>query len=133
MSRVRGKDTRPELRLRHALWAAGVRGWRCNVRKVFGAPDLAWQGRRVAIFVDPAWWHGHPSRWAPGRLSEWWDAKIERNRARDAEVTENVQVQGWTVVRLWDFEIEKGLDQCVARVRRALADGSTRRSSSTAA
>jgi DNA mismatch endonuclease, patch repair protein len=121
MSRVRGKDTRLELRFRRALWAAGVRGWRCHVRNVFGKPDLAWQGRRVAVFLDSAWWHGHPSRWAPGRLSNWWDDKIQRNRARDEEVTQRLVDEGWTVVRLWDFEVETEIDRCVERVRAALA------------
>jgi DNA mismatch endonuclease, patch repair protein len=124
MSRVRNKDTRPELTLRRSLWAAGIRGWRCHVRNVFGTPDLLWRGRRVAVFVDSAWWHGHPSRWTPGNLSKWWDDKIERNRQRDATVTARLRDEGWTVVRLWDFEVERDLPACVERVRQALASGS---------
>jgi len=120
MSRVRSKDTLLELTLRRALWASGLRGWRCHVRGVFGTPDLVWKGRRVAVFVDSAWWHGHPSRWRRGRLSAWWDAKIERNRARDEEVNERLQADGWIVMRIWDFEVERELDRCVARVRKAL-------------
>ena len=120
MSRVRGKDTKVEMRLRRALWAAGVRGWRCNVRKVFGTPDLVWQGRRLAVFVDSAWWHGHASRWTPGRLSSWWDDKIERNRRRDKEVSEHLLADGWQVIRLWDFEVDGQLDDCVSRVQLAL-------------
>lgn len=120
MSRVRSEDTRLELSFRRALWAAGVRGWRCHVRGVFGTPDLAWRGRRVAVFVDSAWWHGHPSRWQPGRLSKSWDDKIEGNRRRDARVNRELREAGWTVVRLWDFELEKDVTQCIARVRAAL-------------
>src|SRR4051812_18463979 len=86
MSRVRSKNTRPELALRRALWAAGIRGWRCHIRGVPGTPDLCWRGRRLAVFVDSAWWHGHPSRWTPGRHPKKWDEKIEANRARDVEV-----------------------------------------------
>jgi DNA mismatch endonuclease (patch repair protein) len=121
MSRVRAKDTRLEIGFRRALWASGIRGWRCHPRAVIGHPDLAWQGRRIAVFLDSAWWHGHPSRWTPGRLSKWWDDKIERNRARDEEVTRRLVAQDWTVVRLWDFEVENDLDRCVERVRAALA------------
>lgn len=125
MSRVRSKDTKVELRLRRALWASGIRGWRCNVRRVFGTPDLAWQGRRLAVFVDSAWWHGHDSRWTPGRLSPWWDQKIERNRQRDEEVNDRLAAAGWRVIRLWDFQVEKELDDCVARVEHALVETAT--------
>ena len=120
MRRVRSKDTAVELKLRKALWANGIRGWRCHVRSITGNPDLAWAGRKLAIFVDSAWWHGHPSRWEAGRLSPWWDAKITRNRERDREVNRALTRAGWTVVRIWDFEIESDLQECVSRVADAL-------------
>ena len=121
MSRVRSKDTKLELLLRRALWAAGIRGWRCHVRSVVGTPDLAWPQRRVAVFVDSAWWHGHPSRWTPGRHPKGWDEKIQRNMSRDVEVNESLRRDGWTVLRIWDFELERDLDACVDRVRSALS------------
>ena len=121
MSRVRSKDTQLELTLRRALWRAGVRGWRCHVRSVYGTPDLCWKGRRVAVFVDSAWWHGHPSRWQPGRLPGKWDEKIVANRRRDDEVNERLANDGWSVLRLWDFEIEGDLVSSVARVQAFLA------------
>jgi DNA mismatch endonuclease (patch repair protein) len=121
MSRVRSKDTQLELLLRRALWAAGVRGWRCHVRSVAGTPDLAWPQRRVAVFVDSSWWHGHPSRWTPGRHPKGWDEKIARNKARDVEVTESLRRDGWTVLRIWDFELKRDLDACVDRVRSAVS------------
>ena len=121
MSRVRAKDTGPELTLRRALWAAGVRGWRCHVRSIVGNPDLAWRGRKIAVFVDSAWWHGHESRWKPGKLPAWWDNKIQRNRERDAAVSEELQTSGWTVVRLWDFDIERDIGGCVRRICEALS------------
>lgn len=121
MSHVRSKNTGVEVALRRALWAAGVRGWRCNDRSVFGAPDLSWRRRHLAVFVDSAWWHGHPSRWTPGRLPERWDSKIERNRQRDLAVNEQLESLGWTVVRIWDFELQAAPDECVNRVKSALA------------
>jgi len=119
MARVRQKDTAPELALRHALWAAGIRGWRCNPSGITGRPDLAWIGRRVAVFVDGAFWHGHPDRYW-GQSGPYWDQKIARNRARDERVNLALAQGGWTVVRLWDFEIKKNPDACVARVKAAL-------------
>lgn len=120
MALVRGKDTKLELRFRRALYAAGLRGWRCNIRDIFGVPDVAWKGRKVAVFIDSAWWHGHPSRWKPGKLPDRWDEKIARNKERDQEVNARLHADGWTVLRFWDFEIEKDLGRCVEDVRRAL-------------
>lgn len=125
MSRVRSKNTRLEVSFRRALWASGLRGWRCHVRSVPGTPDLAWKGRRIAVFLDSAWWHGHPSRWKPGRHPKSWDEKIQRNRHRDAEVNRALERAGWTVVRIWDFEFERDPNACVGQVRKALADGGT--------
>lgn len=125
MSRVRTRDTAPEILLRKALWARGVRGWRLHPRRVVGKPDLAWVGRRVAVFVDGAFWHGHPDFYR-GQSGEFWDAKIEKNRLRDRRVDEELRAQDWTVVRIWDFEIERDPVGCARRVAEALTeDGST--------
>jgi DNA mismatch endonuclease (patch repair protein) len=132
MSHVRAKDTKPELALRRALWAAGLRGWRCHVRSVAGTPDLAWKNRKLAVFVDSAWWHGHESRWKPGRLPAAWDKKIQGNRDRDATVSCSLEGAGWIVIRVWDFEIDRDLAGCVSRVSKALASRSQTATPSTA-
>ena len=119
MARVRTKDTAPELALRRALWAAGVRGWRCHPKGIVGRPDLAWIGRRVVVFVDGAFWHGHPDHYR-GQSGKFWDEKIARNRARDEKVNRELAEAGWTVVRLWDFEVQRDLAACVERVRSSL-------------
>lgn len=119
MARVRTRDTAPEVALRQALWAAGVRGWRCHPKGIPGRPDLAWIGRRIAVFVDGAFWHGHPDYYW-GQSGQFWDAKIARNRARDARVDAELAGAGWTVVRIWDFEVERDLAVAVARVTEAL-------------
>lgn len=118
MARVRTKDTAPEIALRRALFAAGLRGWRCHP-KITGRPDLAWIGRRVAVFVDGAFWHGHPDHYW-GQSGTFWDEKIARNRARDERVNRELATEGWTVVRLWDFEVQKDIAGCVERVRATL-------------
>ena len=58
----------------------------------------------MAVFIDSAWWHGHPSRWTPGKLPGKWDDKISRNKTRDEQVTSRLTADGWTVLRFWDFE-----------------------------
>lgn len=115
MRRVRVRDTAPELRLRKALWAAGVRGWRVDCRIIAGRPDLAWIGLRLAVFVDGAFWHGHPDYYR-GQSGPFWDQKIARNRARDVQVNASLAASGWTVVRFWDFEVDRDLELCVDRV-----------------
>src|SRR5262245_26095673 len=114
MKRVRTRDTAPELVLRKALWGAGARGWRLHPKNVPGRPDLAWIGKRIAVFVDGAFWHGHPDYYW-GQSGEFWDKKIERNRERDRRVANELADAGWLVVRIWDFEIERDPASGVSR------------------
>jgi len=118
--------TEPELLLRRALWAAGVRGWRLHPKRVPGRPDLAWLGLHVGVFVDGAFWHGHPDYYH-GQSGAFWDEKIARNRARDERVNAELSDQGWRVVRLWDFEIQRATTTCVERVRAAVVDARNER------
>lgn len=120
MRSVKGKDTSPELLLRKALRAQGVTGYRLHRKDIPGSPDLAFIGKKVAVFVDGAWWHGHPAKWWKGRSGEYWDAKIERNIARDRAVDAALTEGGWTVVRVWDFEVERYPNLAVERVVEAL-------------
>lgn len=120
MARIRSKDTRPELLLRRALWAEGVRGWRLHPKALPGRPDLAFTRSRVAVFVDGRFWHGHPDFFTPGKSGEYWDAKITRTQERDRAANDALASAGWTVLRFWDFEVERELDWCVHRVAEAL-------------
>lgn len=117
MSAVKRRDTEPELRLRRALYADGLRGWRCDYRRAPGRPDIAWPGRRIAVFVDGAFWHGHPSRHQPGRSGAYWDEKIQKNVERDRRVDKDLASLGWVVIRVWDFDIQNDLPAVVKRIR----------------
>ncbi len=119
MSAVRQKDTAPESILRRALFAAGIWGWRCHYKKGRDTPDLAWPGRRLAVFVDGAFWHRHPSGHKPVRSGSYWDTKIsssQGSRRRQAACRRRL-----TVVRFWDFQVQKAVADCVESVRSALA------------
>jgi DNA mismatch endonuclease, patch repair protein len=120
MSRIRGKDTKPELILRRGLWASGIRGWRCEWKGPGGRIDVAFTRWKVAVFVDGSFWHGHPSKWQPGRWQGYWDEKIKRNIARDDRQNAALAEEGWAVLRVWDFEIEQDLAAISDRVRDAL-------------
>ena len=121
MASIRSFNTGPELALRRALHAAGVRGWRCHVKGLPGRPDIAFTRWRVAIFIDGAYWHGHPDHFTPGRAGTYWDAKMARTRQRDQIASTALAAAGWNVLRMWDFEVEADLAGCVERVRQALA------------
>lgn len=129
MSRIRRRDTRPELLLRRALWAARIRGYRVDDRRLPGRPDLAWTRHRVAVFVDGAFWHGHPSQYKPGQHGAYWDEKIQRNVERDRAADAALAELGWTVVRLWDFDVRRNLAASLATIAEALE---TQRSASPA-
>jgi DNA mismatch endonuclease (patch repair protein) len=120
MARIRSTDTGPELALRKGLFSAGVRGWRCHNETLPGKPDLAFTRWKVAVFVDGRFWHGHPDFFTPGKSGAYWDAKIERTRERDRHATETLVAEGWSVIRLWDFEIENELEACITRVKEEL-------------
>jgi DNA mismatch endonuclease (patch repair protein) len=120
MAAIKGRDTKPEMALRRALWGMGVRGYRCHYRRAPGRPDVCFVGRKVAVFVDGAFWHGHPQYFTFGKSGEKWDAKIRRNMERDAEVDEALAREGWRVVRLWDFEIGADPGAAVEKVLGAM-------------
>jgi DNA mismatch endonuclease, patch repair protein len=105
MSRIRGRDTRPELALRKALWRAGVR-FRVDVRGLPGRPDVANRRAKFAVFVDGCFWHGCPWHFkAPKTRRAFWSEKIERNKRKRIEVLRSFP-QGWLVVELFECELE---------------------------
>ncbi len=120
MRSVKTRDTRPEILLRKAMYAIGLRGWRCHRTDLPGKPDVAFGRMRLAVFVDGAFWHGHPSKYWRGRSGAYWDKKIEGNIARDQAANEQLTARGWNVIRLWDFEVTADPRKAAKRIRDAL-------------
>lgn len=115
MSSIRGRDTKPELILRKALWAQGLR-YRLNNR-LPGRPDIIFPGKKLAIFVDGCFWHRCPLHFqAPEANSLFWAEKIGRNVDRDREVDQRLRAQGWQVLRVWEHEIHESVAACVTRI-----------------
>ncbi len=124
MSRIKGRNTRPEIRLRKALWAVGLR-YRLHHRTPAGRPDVVFPGRKVAVFIDGCFWHGCPHHYVrPCSREEFWSGKLRENVDRDRRQTLALEAAGWRVVRLWEHEIYETLEDCVARVRAAIGDES---------
>jgi DNA mismatch endonuclease, patch repair protein len=120
MAAIRAKNTKPEMAIRCALHAAGLRGWRCHARGILGKPDLAFTRWKVAVFIDGAFWHGHPDFFTFGKSGSYWDAKIARTQERDRLANKTLRASGWTVVRFWDFEVEDDVGRCAQDVLAAL-------------
>lgn len=120
MSRIRRRDTKPELALRRALRDRGLIGYRVDRKGLPGRPDVSFGRTKVAVFIDGAFWHGHPSAFTPGKSGAYWDEKIARNVERDRAADAALAVLGWTVLRFWDFQVRKELNQCVEAVADAV-------------
>lgn len=121
MARFGSTNTRPELILRRALRSVRLTGYRLHLKNVVGKPDLAYTRWKVAVFVDGAFWHGHPSVFQFGTKGEYWDRKIQRNQQRDKDVTASLKSDGWSVVRLWDIDVIRNPVAAVGAVAQALA------------
>lgn len=128
MARIRSHgNATTEKRLAEVLRAARLSGWRRQiVIKRDGTrgvrPDFVFRRERVAVFVDGCYWHGCPVHGTrPKQNRRFWDAKIARNKERDAEVTRALRRAGWKVVRIWEHALKAGQDAAVARrIRKAL-------------
>ncbi|MBS0409212.1 MAG: DNA mismatch endonuclease Vsr [Proteobacteria bacterium] len=108
MRQVKGRDTTPELKVRRLLTALGAR-YRLHRADLPGRPDIVLAGRRLAIFVHGCFWHGHDcARGArvPKANRDYWQAKIARNRARDAASQAALATAGWRVETVWECELK---------------------------
>ena len=106
MSRIRGRDTRPELAIRKGLWSLGYR-YRIDM-KLPGKPDIVFPRERVVIFIDGCFWHRCPIHYqAPATNPHFWEKKIHRNVERDRLVDRELASQGWKVKRIWEHEVKE--------------------------
>ena len=109
MSRIRGKDTKPEILVRKGLHAGGFR-FRLQDRRLPGRPDIVLPKYGVAIMVNGCFWHGHKGcRYAtrPKSNSEFWQAKIQRNKHRDEVTFAHLEALGWHVIVVWECELRR--------------------------
>ncbi len=112
-------DTKPEMLVRQRLRAAGLTGYRLQWKKAPGRPDIAFPGRKIAIFVNGCFWHRcphcHPS--TPKRNAEFWEAKFRRNVERDARAVAELEQMGWLAITIWECELKRDrIDETMARV-----------------
>jgi len=119
MAKIRGKDTKIEISLRKAFWKSGIRGYRLRM-KLPGKPDIVFTKYNVVVFCDGDFWHGYKFDEWKDRLPPYWFEKIRRNMERDRENDLKLMEQGWTIIHLWEHDLEKNIDQCKQKVIEAL-------------
>ena len=127
MSRIRGKNTKPEILVRKGLHARGFR-FRLHNKKLPGSPDIVLPKYGVAIMVNGCFWHGHKGcRYAtkPKANVEFWETKIARNQHRDEVTNAHLEALGWHVITVWECELRgkaeaaSKLDALVEEIREA--------------
>ena len=117
MSRIRSKDTKIEKKT-----ASLLRKNKLHYRrfpKVFGSPDFVVE-KKVLVFCDGDFWHGYRYSRKKKPPKKFWRDKIERNMERDRKVSRKLRADGWSVVRLWEHDIETSPEKCVGKIRRCL-------------
>lgn len=123
---MKSRDTRPEMRLRRALHAAGLR-YRLQAKELPGRPDIVFRGAKLAIFVHGCFWHRHPGcqhTRTPKSRSDFWERKFDGNVERDARQASELEAAGWTVMTLWECGTREAaalvafVDSVVERVAR---------------
>lgn len=112
MSRIRSKNTKPELKLRSLLYAAGLR-YRLHRKDLPGKPDLVFAKYKAVIFVHGCFWHFHKEcreGRIPGSNTKFWEEKLSKNIGRDERNQLKLEESGWKVIVVWECEIEKQMN-----------------------
>jgi DNA mismatch endonuclease (patch repair protein) len=123
MSRVRNKDTKPELKLRRLIFSLGYR-YRLHAAKLPGHPDLVFRSRRKVIFVHGCFWHRHegcPLCRMPKSRLKFWKPKLNANRERDLANQAKLAAMGWDFMVVWECEL-RHTDELTSRIRVFLGD-----------
>lgn len=120
MQRIRNKDTSIELKLRKALWDAGYH-YRKNYKELPGKPDIVFTKYKIVVFCDSEFFHGKDwgnlkEQLERGNNPDFWIEKISKNIERDKKINQELEEDGWTVIRFWGKDIKKDVDGCVKRI-----------------
>ena len=120
MSRIKGKNTGPEVKLRKMLFAKGIRGYRIHY-DLLGKPDIVFVKKKIVIFIDGCFWHKCPVCFQePETRKEFWMKKIQSNVERDIRVNELLQIEGWKILRFWEHDMRKKPDEIVLKISEIL-------------
>ena len=115
MSRIKGKDTGLELRVRSELHKRGLR-FRKHLKELPGKPDVVFTKAKVAVFIDGDFWHGYRFPTWEHKVSDFWKTKISKTRERDMKNDHRLCEMGWTVIRLWQHELERDCEASIQSI-----------------
>ena len=131
MALIRSKDTRPELIVRKAVWAAGLR-YRLHSKSLPGRPDLVFPSLRTVVFIHGCYWHAHSCQKGriPAQNSRFWQEKFVANKARDRRNARKLRREGWSVLTVWECSLltTKSRIASIARIVNALGQRRARKS-----
>jgi len=120
MQHIRSTGTLPERIVISALRRRKIY-FATNVVSLPGKPDIVFRRKRLAVFIDSDFWHGHSKRFQmPATNRKYWQAKIERNKKRDKIVNRTLRQQGWRVIRLWAFDVQHHVEKALQKILAAL-------------
>ena len=120
MQHIRSTGTKPERAVMEALRKRKIY-FATYVSKIRGKPDIVFRRKKVAVFIDSDFWHGHPKRCImPKTNQDYWKKKIEGNRKRDKSVNAELISDGWTIVRLWEYDIKYNFEKGFRKILEAV-------------
>lgn len=120
MQNIRSAGTKPERLIMRELKKRKIY-FANHALSVTGKPDIVFRRKKIAVFIDSDFWHGHPKRCImPQTNIDYWSSKIERNRKRDKDVNRILRKDGWVVVRLWEYDVKNHFENCIKRILKAL-------------
>lgn len=120
MSKIKARNTGPEIQLRKFLFAHHFRGYRIH-SNLPGKPDIVFTKKKVAVFIDGCFWHKCPECYTEPKSNRgYWIPKIQANVERDQRNTAELESMGWTVIRIWEHEIKKDLQGSFEKIKNIL-------------
>ena len=122
MSANKAKNTKPEITLRKALWSEGYKGYRLNWKRAPGRPDIAYPGKKIAIFVNGCYWHRCPKcdLPLPKTNTEFWEDKFDKNVKRDKKKKDELLSLDWIVLVFWECDIKSNISNSIQKIKKVL-------------
>lgn len=120
MRNIRSKDTVPERKIMRELRRRKIY-FADHVKGIIGKPDIVFRRKKVIVFMDSDFWHGHPKRFImPATNFEYWSNKIASNKKRDRQITKELRSKGWKVIRLWEHDVKRHFEKSIKTILRAI-------------